>query len=95
MPHHGGAAYEVDLEGQVMIVDCTTCPARGQRCDDCVATVLLELGSAELPLDTAERRAVSMLVGAGLATSESAAGLFARYEPRLSWDPRGVRSACG
>jgi hypothetical protein len=70
-----------------MIVDCMTCPVRGQRCDDCVATVLLELGPAELPLDAAERRAVSTLVGAGLATAETAAGLFARHEPGSVREP--------
>ena len=70
-----------------MIVDCVTCPVRGPRCDDCVATVLLELGPAELPLDAAERRAVSMLVGAGLASAEAAGGLFARYEPRQAVEP--------
>ena len=47
-----------------MIVDCMSCPVRGTRCDDCVVSVLLS--SAELPLDPAERQAVSVLVGAGL-----------------------------
>jgi hypothetical protein len=77
----------VDQEGQ-MIVDCMTCPVRGQRCDDCVASVLLELGPAQLPLDAAERRAVSTFVGAGLASVETAAGLFARHEPRQSANPQ-------
>jgi len=31
-----------------MIVDCMTCPVRGQRCDDCAVTVLLAPGSTEL-----------------------------------------------
>ena len=30
-----------------MIVECMTCPVRGQRCDDCAVTVLLAPGSAE------------------------------------------------
>ena len=47
-----------------MIVDCMSCPVRGTRCDDCVVSVLLS--SAELPLDPAERQAVSVFVGAGL-----------------------------
>lgn len=58
-----------------MIVDCMTCPVRGERCDDCVVTMLLAPGPAELPLDAAESRAVSMFVGAGLVSAESAAGL--------------------
>jgi hypothetical protein len=78
-----------------MIVDCMTCPVRGQRCDDCVVTVLLAPGSAELPLDAAERRAVSTLVGAGLASVETAAGLFARNEPRKSVDLWGSAGAVG
>jgi len=45
-----------------MIVDCMTCPARGRRCDTCAVTAM---GAAELHLDAAESRAVSMLVGAG------------------------------
>jgi hypothetical protein len=62
-----------------MIVDCMSCPVRGTRCDDCVVSVLLS--SAELPLDPAERRAVSVLVGAGLVGADAAAGLTARREP--------------
>jgi len=30
-----------------MIVDCMTCPVRGQRCDDCSVTVLRAGGSFE------------------------------------------------
>ncbi|MHB1472858.1 MAG: hypothetical protein ACYCV4_04385 [Dermatophilaceae bacterium] len=78
-----------------MIVDCMTCPVRGQRCDDCVVTVLLALGSTELPLDVAERRAVSTFVGAGLASAETAAGLFARHEPMESVEHWGVADAVG
>jgi hypothetical protein len=62
-----------------MIVDCMSCPVRGIRCDDCVVSVLLS--AAELPLDAAERQAVSVLVGAGLVGAESVAGLTARREP--------------
>ena len=64
-----------------MIVDCNTCPVRGHRCDDCVVSVLLAPGAVELPLDAAERRVVSMFVGAGMASADAAAGLFARHEP--------------
>jgi hypothetical protein len=62
-----------------MIVDCMSCPVRGIRCDDCVVSVLLS--SAELPLDPAERQAVSVLVGAGLVSADSVAGMTARREP--------------
>ena len=63
-----------------MILDCMTCPVRGQRCDDCVVTVLLAPGSAELLLDAAEKTAVSILVGAGLVDAGAAVGLRARRE---------------
>ena len=78
-----------------MIVDCMTCPVRGQRCDDCVVTAFLAPGSAELPLDVAERRAVSILVGAGLASAESASGLRAHREPYESVEPWGAVGAVG
>jgi hypothetical protein len=77
----------VDQEGQLMIVDCMTCPVRGQRCDDCVVTALLApesselVLSTELALDAAEDRAVALFVGAGLVGAETAAGLHARREP--------------
>ena len=75
-----------------MIVDCMTCPVRGQRCDDCAVTVLLAPGSAEHPsaagpalstellLDAAESRVVSMFVGAGMVNAGTAAALRARPE---------------
>jgi hypothetical protein len=75
-----------------MIVDCMTCPVRGQRCGDCAVTVLLAPGSAghpsaaepamsaELLLDAAERRVVSMFVGAGMVNASAAAVLRARRE---------------
>jgi hypothetical protein len=73
-----------------MIVDCMTCPVRGRRCDDCVVTMLVAPGSAQLPLDPAESRAVSMFVEAGLVSVESAVGLFARRESLEGW--RAVRA---
>jgi hypothetical protein len=39
------------------------------------------LSSAELPLDPAERQAVSVFVGAGLVRGDAVAGLTARREP--------------
>jgi len=79
-----------------MIVECLTCPVRGQRCGDCAVTVLLTPRSADLTvptmpvpvevaLDAAERRAVSMFVGAGLVSGRVAAGLRARCEIEQGW----------
>lgn len=45
-----------------MHIDCDTCPVLGERCDDCVVSVLL--GPPEL-LEL-ERRAVSVLAARGL-----------------------------
>ena len=70
-----------------MIVDCVTCPVRGQRCDDCVVMALFEPASAEVALNAAESRAVALFVGAGLVSMETAAGLRARREP---WGAMGA-----
>jgi hypothetical protein len=74
-----------------MIVECTTCSVRGERCGDCAVTALLVPGSVdlalslpsfptELSLDAAEHSAVSMFVGAGLVNTRAVAGLRARRE---------------
>ncbi len=68
----------------MMIVDCVTCPVRGQQCDDCVVTTLFAPGTSELPLDAAEQRTVATFLRAGLVSAESSVGLSARREP---WDP--------
>jgi hypothetical protein len=68
----------------MMIVDCVTCPVRGQRCDDCVVMALFAPGSSELPLDTTESTVVAMFVRAGLLSAETSAGLCAHREP---WEP--------
>ena len=78
-----------------MIVDCRTCPVRGQRCGDCVVTALLTPGSAELPLDAAERRAVVMFVGAGLVSTDGADDLHARREPLEAVERWGSVRAVG
>ena len=78
-----------------MIVDCMTCPVRGQRCGDCVVTVLLVPGSAELPLDPAERKVVSMFVSAGLTSVATAGGLLARREPMESLEHWGDAGEVG
>ena len=75
-----------------MIVDCMTCPVRGQNCDDCMVTALRAPGSidhfsswdlqppAGLRLDAAESRVVSMFVGAGLLSAGVVATLRAHRE---------------
>lgn len=69
-----------------MLVDCHTCPVRDVHCADCMVTALaaipmrapevdesLPLERAEgLPLDRSERRAVSILIAAGLVTHDEA-----------------------
>jgi hypothetical protein len=70
-----------------VIIDCTACPVRERHCGDCMVTALLEPPTADLPLDAAERAAVTLFVASGLVATEDAAGLRARREP---WD--GVRA---
>jgi hypothetical protein len=83
-----------------MIVDCMTCPARGRQCEDCAVTVLRTprqtglvpagpLPPPGVPLDAAERRVVSMFVGAGLVGAGAAGRLRARIEYVHGW--AGVR----
>jgi hypothetical protein len=66
--------------GLEMVVDCDTCPVRGLRCDDCMVTALLATPVADLPLDAAERLAVTRLVSAGLVSAETASRARARSE---------------
>lgn len=63
-----------------MIVDCMTCPVRGRRCGSCAVTAL---GAAELQLDAAESRVVSIFVGAGLVSPAAVSKLHARPESLL------------
>ena len=69
-----------------MLIDCQTCPVRDVHCADCMVTALADIpvgapGAATtgLPLDRAERRAVSVLLTAGLVTADAAHA--ARAEP--------------
>src|SRR5450759_3941039 len=61
--------------GPVMIVDCMTCPVRGQRCDDCAVTVLRahglaeHLSSAELELSTELALSTELVLSTELALS--------------------------
>jgi hypothetical protein len=70
-----------------MIIDCQSCPVRDLHCDDCMVTALVALEAplaAELPLDAAERAAVSRFAGAGLVSAQTAAEATARREPWAS-----------
>jgi hypothetical protein len=69
-----------------MLIDCQTCPVRDVHCADCMVTALTDLpvgtpaaATRGLPLDRAERRAVSVLLAAGLVTADAAHA--ARAEP--------------
>ncbi|WP_347350040.1 hypothetical protein [Intrasporangium sp.] len=85
----------------MMLVDCSTCPVREVRCADCLVTALDALpagpeavgtgaGTAHgLPLDHAERRAVAILLSAGLLTPAVARAAEAVR------DPRGPRARAG
>jgi hypothetical protein len=64
-----------------VIIDCTTCPVRELHCGDCMVSALLEPPTAALPLDSAERSAVTLFVASGLDAAEDAVGLRARREP--------------
>lgn len=48
-----------------MIVDCMTCPVRGQQCDDCVVTVLLDPTKCEATTETASAGTTTETVPAG------------------------------
>jgi hypothetical protein len=87
---HGGLSVAVPTvvgshkEGVVtVIIDCTSCPVRELSCGDCMVTALLEPPTAEVPLDSSERAAVTLFVASGLVTAQEASGLRARREP---WD---------
>jgi hypothetical protein len=62
----------------MMLIDCQTCPVRDVHCADCMVTALATIpvgqpdAESGLPLDRAERRAVSILLNVGLVTSDVA-----------------------
>ena len=64
-----------------MIIDCQSCPVRDLHCDDCMVTAFLTPASAELPLDAAERLALSRFASAGLVSPQEAGSATARREP--------------
>jgi hypothetical protein len=93
----------------MMLVDCQTCPVREVRCADCMVTALgpapgdhgrhLSIEPAGeapgLPLDRAERRAVSVLLGAGLVSAEVAHAARAVRDPAPTRVPGRHRRAAG
>ncbi len=64
-----------------MIIDCQSCPVRDLHCDDCMVTAFLTPTSAGLPLDAAERLALSRFASAGLVSAQEAGSATARREP--------------
>lgn len=93
----------------MMLVDCSSCPVRGVRCADCMMTALgitpighpeavgpvTDDAGAGLPLDRAERRAVSVLQAAGLLTSQVAHAARAVSDPAAPRVRPGPRRAVG
>lgn len=64
-----------------MLIDCDTCPGRGHACAGCALGAVLAAPEAGLPLDDVERRAVDVLVGAGLVPVEQVGSLRALSQP--------------
>ncbi|MTB72869.1 hypothetical protein ACF3NS_11050 [Arsenicicoccus cauae] len=62
-----------------MLLECRTCPVRGDACRDCMVSALVE-GPA-VPLDPRELAFVAQLVGAGLVSRDHARELYARRQP--------------
>ncbi len=78
----------------MMLVDCESCPVRDHHCADCMVTALTRIplpalrpvadvaDPGSVPLDPAERRAVSVLLAAGLVDRQAADQASATLEPR-------------
>jgi hypothetical protein len=64
-----------------VIIDCQACPVRDLHCADCMVTALLTPRDGSLPLDPAERAAVTRFVESGLVSAREASSLEARREP--------------
>lgn len=93
----------------MMLIECRTCPVREVRCADCMVTALNAIPTSRdaalagdpadppsgLPLDRAERRAVSVLLAAGLVTSEAAHAAQAVRDPAPARVRSGYRRAVG
>lgn len=63
-----------------LIVECRTCPVRGQACRECIVPVVLAQPHGWLPLDDREHRAVSVLCTAGLIARSEVGAARARPE---------------
>ena len=61
-----------------MLLECRTCPVRGDACRDCMVSALVE-GPA-VPLDPREHAVVAQFGGAGLVSRDQARGRYARRE---------------
>lgn len=89
----------------MMLVDCSSCPVRGEGCADCMMTALgmgpmgdpqaADDSGAGLLLDRAERRAVSVLQAAGLVTGQVAQAARAVRDPAPVRVRPGQRRAVG
>ncbi|AKT52050.1 hypothetical protein [Arsenicicoccus sp. oral taxon 190] len=62
-----------------MLLECRTCPARGDACRDCMVSALVD--GPSVALDPRESAVVAEFVGAGLLGRDQARGLRARLEP--------------
>lgn len=87
------------------IIDCTTCPVRGQRCSTCFVPVVAgvwlsddiaqsEAASAapdarSLSLNDAEWDAVDAFIGAGMVNALDVLGLVAH--PEVASEPRWLQ----
>lgn len=78
-PSVAGTSHE---RGDHVIIDCQACPVRELHCDDCMVGALLSpSAAADLPLDAAERAAVTAFVASGLVSPAEASRVRARREP--------------
>ncbi len=65
----GGEPRDGPLVGDPVLIDCDRCSLRGPGCGDCVVTFLLGNPPPGVVLDNDERRALEVLVNAGLIPS--------------------------
>jgi hypothetical protein len=70
-----------ESEVVAMIIECQSCPVRDLHCADCMVTAMLVPQGAQLPLDAAERAAVTRFADAGLVGAHEATSVSARREP--------------
>jgi hypothetical protein len=80
-----------------MLIDCTTCVARGRACSDCVVTVLLNRPPLPVELDDEEQAAIEQLSDAGLVPPLRLVPLrdTARGAPRAAGERPSREAAAG